>query len=173
MEEFDWETAVHEAGHAVIGLKLGWELASVSAAPPCTCFNRSGRETADKAMSMAAAGPLAELISAGEPWDETFDADIRVFFERLGDDDVSSQAAEGLYATLPSEDLRNLVYAMDGYETREEGIAGFQEARTRTGRLLNENWDLVERLGRALQRDPSGKSDELLGYRQDLRGPGG
>jgi hypothetical protein len=46
--------------------------------------------------------------------------------------------------------------AIDMYLTPEQGIDQFPEARATAARLLTNNWDLVERLGRALQRDPSG-----------------
>ena len=41
-------------------------------------------------MTMAAAGTLAELISAGEPVDDAFDEAIQTFYYRLGDEDVTS-----------------------------------------------------------------------------------
>lgn len=161
MEEFDWETALHEAGHAVVGLKLGWDIDWVRACPSLTHFNETGRETVDEAMAMAAAGTLAQLISEGQSWADAFDRPLGEFFERLGDEDVPSQAAKGLVAGSPAEDMGNLTVAIDMHATREEGIARFQEARATAARLLTENWDLVERLGRALQADPSGQSSEV------------
>ncbi len=160
-EEFDWGTAVHEAAHAVVGLKLGWDVDWVSAAPSITHFNESGQETVSEAMTMAAAGTLAELISAGEPVDDAFDEAIRVFYDRLGDEDVMSQTAKGLVASSPAEDLHNLAIAIDQHATREQGIEHFREARAAAVSLLVENWDLVERLACALQRDPSGESEEV------------
>jgi hypothetical protein len=160
-EEFDWGTAVHEAGHAVVGMKLGWDIDWVTACPGFTHFNETGRETPSEAMSMAAAGTLAQLISDGEPWDDAFDVAIRMFFDHLGDEDVMSQTANGLVLGSLAEDMGNLAVAIDMHATREQGIEQFPEARATAAWLLADNWDLVERLGRALQRDPSGQSDEV------------
>jgi hypothetical protein len=168
-EEFDWGTAVHEAGHAVVGLKLGWDVDWVSAAPPITHFNGSGQKTVSEAMSMAAGGTLAELISAGEPVDDAFDEAIRVFHDLLGNEDVMSQTAKGLVASSPAEDLHNLAIAIDQHATRDQGIEQFREARAAAVSLLVENWDLVERLAHALQRDPSGESVEVVDLLADAR----
>lgn len=168
-EQFDWGTAVHEAGHAVVGLRLGWELRSVTALPPCTRFTPTGNETPFDAMVMAAAGRIAELVSAGEEWDNLFEGDIHEFFKALGDDDLDSGAAQSLYASSPSEDLQNLAVAIDHYKTRQEGIGQMRDATRVAASLVTENRDLVEQLGRALQRDPSGASGEIAELLQAAR----
>jgi hypothetical protein len=164
VEEIDWLTAVHEAAHAVVGIRLGWSVLSVSVIPPNTQFKPSSRQTGRQAMAMAMAGSVAEQISAGAPAGDVFaafEAALGEFFAHLGGEDILSAEARRLAAGAPMEDVHNLAFAIASYSTRGRGWAQFRKAQTVTESVLIGHWETVEHLARALQRDPSGQSQEI------------
>jgi hypothetical protein len=173
VEDIEWQTAVHEAAHAVVGIRLGWPLASVSVIPPNTQFKPLSRQTSRQAMAMAMAGSLAEQMSRGVAAADViaaFEVALHEFFDRLGEDDILSAKAHGLAAGAPMEDLHNMAFAIANYSTRGRGWAQFRKAQSLAKKVLIEHWDAVEELARALQRDPSGESQEIVDLTRQRRG---
>jgi len=92
------------------------------------------------------AGPAAERIAKGGEAETTLDASLKRFFEQLGDEGIESFRADQLAMAAEEDDLDVVVPLIESYASRKLGLAQFRQARSRAIRILQEQWDDVEKL---------------------------
>jgi hypothetical protein len=150
----DWDiTAIHEAAHVEVGIRMGWELVSASLVPPITQFAPTRGAIRKQVMTYFSAGHLAEEILKRQPTQNAFDATLRAFFEKLGDADCGSVKAHSMAAKADEDDVYELACLIDSYSTRARGCTQFRQARLDANRLLTDNWSEVQERARTLQRE--------------------
>ena len=153
VDAYDWDTALHEAAHAEVGIRLGRTLVSMTLAPPMTRLASGSQASASRRRPMAifAAGNLAEQIHNGRPTADAFEASLTMFFDQVGDFDIASVRARSIAAGAAEDDVYDLACLIDSYSTRSRGWAQFRHARSAAVRILTEHWGAVqERARRAL-----------------------
>ena len=88
------DIAIHEAGHAVVGVSVGLEVVAMTLAPPMARFSQVSvaRVSRRANMAVAAAGHLAEERHSGAPTDSAFEHSLVWFFEQLGNKNLLRRA---------------------------------------------------------------------------------
>lgn len=142
----DWPTAVHEAGHAVVGMAVGGVLRSLTGVPPRACIDFKPSTSRQARLATAVAGPIAERMANGGAAETTLDASLKWFFDQLGDESIESFRADQLAMAAEEDDLDVVVPLVDSYPTRPVGLAQFRQGRARAIRILQERWEDVQKL---------------------------
>jgi hypothetical protein len=137
----DWPTAVHEAGHAVVGMAVGGVLGSLTGVPPRACIEFKPSTSRRAQLATAVAGPAAERMAKGAEAEATLDTSLKRFFDQLGEDGIESFRADQLAMAAEEDDLDVVVPLIDSYASRRLGLAQFRQARSRAIRILEERWD--------------------------------
>jgi hypothetical protein len=152
MDSFDWLILIHEAAHAVVGQAVGMELQTVTKEPPAVRFARKPVVSLQAQMATGAAGPIAERLLQHRSPEDTFDASLGFFFERLGSESVDSVLAVGLAGMVEEDDVHILARLISNYSSRPRGMAQFRLARARAISILQDpvRWEEVEALARDL-----------------------
>jgi hypothetical protein len=146
-------TAIHEAGHAVVGTAVGLVVVEVSTVPPMTRFTPESVERVSRQAQLAArtAGHLAESILRDQPTHDAFDNSLGTFFEHLGADDVDSLKANGIASGLPEDDVHAIAWLISLYSTPPRVIGQFRLGRARALCILVARWTDVEELAHRLR----------------------
>jgi hypothetical protein len=148
--EGDWLSAVHEAGHAVVGTALGGKLRSITTVPPMAQLEFSPSISKRALLTAAVAGPVAERMLEGREPNDALDTSLSFFFDRLGDEDANSFLAGQLASAAEEDDVREVTQIIAAYSSRGQGLAQFRQARSNAIRILRERWEQIEDLARTM-----------------------
>jgi hypothetical protein len=142
----DWPTAVHEAGHAVVGMAVGGQLRALIGIPPRACIEYKPGVSRRALLAAAVAGPAAQRIAENRDPAEALGTSLEQFFELLGGESIDSFRADGLASGAEEDDLDVVVPLIESYTSRQRGLAQFRHGRAQAVRTLRKRWDEVEKL---------------------------